>query len=70
GQHKDIYIAVVAGDTQAELLVNAAAAEADVTNSFSQRIDGVSATSGVPPSAIGRSSSRSRPPICKNCKPQ
>ena len=71
GQRKDIWIAVVAGETKAQLLANAAAAEADVKGSLTQSLDAASATSTIPAAPVGRSTSRTLSrPICKNCKPQ
>jgi hypothetical protein len=71
GQRKDIWIAVVAGETKGQLLANAAAAEAEVARSLNQPLDADAATSPVTtnpsPQAASRGLSR---PICKNCQPQ
>jgi hypothetical protein len=70
-ERKDIWIAVVAGETKGQLLANAAAAEADVTRRLNQPLDGAAAASPTTASPTARAASRSLSrPICKNCKPQ
>jgi hypothetical protein len=70
-QRKDIWIAVVAGETKAQLLANAAAAEADVTRGLDRSLDAASTTNAMTAAPVGRAT-RSTParPICKDCKPQ
>jgi hypothetical protein len=71
GQHKDIWIAVVAGQTKDQLLANAAAAEADVTRGLSQLSDVASMTSPLPAAPAARASARTLSrPISKDRKPQ
>lgn len=70
-QRKDIWIAVVAGETKDQLLANAAAAEADVASMLNQPLAATSTTSSITASPAARAASRPlSQPVCKNCKPE
>ena len=67
-ERRDVWIAIVAGQSKGQLLANAAAAEADVAGRLNQSLVDASQTSTLQPARTGiRSASR---PTCKNCKPQ
>ena len=68
-ERRDIWIAIVAGETKAQLLANATAAESEVARSSSPSLDaaGARTTSPVIPAARAASRAPSRP-TCKNCK--
>jgi hypothetical protein len=69
-ERRDVWIAIVAGETKDQLLANAAAAEADVASSLNSPLDAsVTSTMTTGPAAPAASRPLSRP-ICKNCKPQ
>lgn len=70
-QRKDVWVAIVAGETKGQLLTNATAAEADVARSLNNSLDATTptTTNAVSPAARAASRAQSRP-LCKNCKPQ
>jgi hypothetical protein len=69
-ERRDVWIAIVAGETKDQLLANAAAAEADVASSLNSPLDAsVTSSMTTGPAAPAASRPLSRP-ICKNCKPK
>lgn len=71
GQQRDVWIAVVAGENKSQLLVNAAAAQADVAGRANSAVEaaGATSTSAVTPAARAASGELLRS-NCKDCKPR
>jgi hypothetical protein len=68
-EQRDIWVAIVAGENQGQLLANAAAAEADVARSSSHSLDGAGATTTITTDPVAPAAGRALTrPICKNCK--
>lgn len=63
GQAKDIWVAVVVGQDKAELLANAAAAEADFTSKAGSPLD----VTGLTLAPVANSSRTRTQTVCKNC---
>jgi hypothetical protein len=71
GQQRDVWIAVVAGESESQLLANAAAAQADVAGRANAAVEaaGAASTSTATPTARAASGAPLRS-ICKDCKPR
>jgi hypothetical protein len=67
-QAKDVWLAVVAGETRAQLLANSEAARIDVANRLGQAITADAPVTTVDPTPVRRVRRTLSRPICKNCK--
>jgi hypothetical protein len=66
---QDVWVAVVAGQSRAQLLANAEAARADVAGRMRESIAADASMITVNPAPVRRAASRSlSPPLCKDCK--